>query len=231
MKTGNKKYFNFPVPILAGYLDNRVGILRNVLTYACYDYSCKQRSGTQQERMVAAYNYFNIEQGNVDFHLDLGKKLHELYRGPLPMVGIETSIFWEYYKNEKSEIDDVCLLAYLAIRSILGNKAYCKMDNKFMLSRMSGNIKSCEFSSLPDNLAKYANEYQTKKIKNLLILDWSLVHYSRHTRGFYVSFGMDLQSLIYEAEVKRLSNRIEQQKQMEKEALIAVRESLKVTTI
>ena len=84
---------------------------------------------------------------------------------------------------------------------------------------MDGKSKSCEFDNLTKEIRKYANEYQTKKIKYELRDGWKLIHYSRYTRGFYVSFKLTLQELVYEAEKRRKSFRQKKQKEVEKEAL------------
>jgi len=81
---------------------------------------------------------------------------------------------------------------------------------------------------LPSIIQKYANEYQTVKIKNEL-RSWGLVTYSRYTRGFYVSFILDLNALVIAAEGKRKSTKEKQYKQHEKEVVKAVLMSLNGT--
>jgi hypothetical protein len=111
-------------------------------------------------------------------------------------------------------------LGFLAIKSILQNKPYCKITNNFWLSRMSGFSKSVsDPSKLPKSILKYSNEYQTKKIKQELILEWYLVYFARYTRGFYVSFKLDLNQLTLEAEKRRRATQVKQLKIAQDEAL------------
>jgi len=143
------------------------------------------------------------------------------------MSGINSKIIYDYRTNFKTDFDKVCLLAFLAIKSIIANKAYCKIDNNFLWSRMDGNSKSVDVSELSEEVKVYANRYQIDKIKKELIFNWYLVYYSRHTRGFYVSFKLDLEELVFEAEKKRKAVKEKQQKQAQNEALKKALERLK----
>ncbi|EKT3967216.1 hypothetical protein NTJ12_002299, partial [Flavobacterium psychrophilum] len=139
--------------------------------------------------------------------------------------------FWKFYKNDKSEFDKICFLAFLSIKSILGTKSYCKVTNLYLWARMDGKTSTIiEVSELSNEVRKYANRYQSENIKNELILNWHLIYYSRYTRGFYISLKMSLEDLIFEAEKKRKSIKENQQKQLQNEALKKALERLKTTT-
>jgi hypothetical protein len=84
---------------------------------------------------------------------------------------------------------------------------------------MDGKKTIKEFSDLSSSIAKYNNEYQTVKIKNDLRINWGLITYSRYTKGFYISFKINLDSLVYYAENNRTSNKIKQLKASNKLAL------------
>jgi len=137
------------------------------------------------------------------------------------MVGISNKDFFGYYKKEKTEFDKVCLLGFLAIKSILGTKAYCKITNKYWLSRMDGKTHSIEETAqLSEPLREYANEYQTRKIKNKLCLDKKITQFSDHNRGFFVSISLDKDKLALEA-VKRKKDY--QEKQLKREMAEAIK--------
>jgi hypothetical protein len=78
-------------------------------------------------------------------------------------------------------------------------------------------------------IVPYTNEYQTKKIKTELQYSWGLVHYARWTHGFYVSFKLSLEELIFEAEKRRKSVKEKQRKREEKETLDRVLSTLGTT--
>ena len=113
---------------------------------------------------------------------------------------------------------------------MIGAKPYYKANNFFLWSRMDGKTNTIvEVSELSNEIKRFANEYQTKKIKTALRNNWGLVHYARHTRGFYVSFKITLKQLILEAEKRRSSTKEKQYKEQEKEILKEVLEQLKTS--
>lgn len=219
------QYFNFPIQLLEGFLIDHSKVLKDILDYSLYAHSLKLEYGNEDARMKASATFFHITLGSLRGTIQNGKLLYNSIDERSPKVGINLTIFWDYYKNEKTEFEKVCLLAFLGIKSILQKKPYCKMENKFWLARMDGKTHSCDFTGLSHFMLIYANEYQTKKIKEAL-RDWGLITYSRYTRGFYVSFSMSLQDLIYEAEKRRKSTKEKQYKAMEKEALAAALQKL-----
>lgn len=212
------EYFNFPVTLLDGFMTNSHIVLKNILYYALYQHSLKLEFGEELEMIKSSAKFYNVQLGDVDECLELGGELYDNFKDA-PRCGLNMEIFWDFYKSEKSEFEKVCLLGFLAIKSILGKKPYCKIDNKFWLSRMSGKAKSLDVSELDPNIQKYNSEYQTKKIKNELKHNWGLKTYSRYTRGFYVSFQLPLEELIYQAEKRRKSTKDKQSKLEEKAIL------------
>ena len=173
--------------------------------------------------MKASYDYYNITTNNINNSISNAKRLLKMDNRSNVMVGLNTDVFWQFYKNEKSEFDKVCLLAYLAIKSILGKKAYCKITNDFWYSRMSGHshtIDGCFDSPylLPIELRNYCNDYQARKIKFILDQEWHVVNYGKQMRGFYVSMKLNHEQLITQAELKRKSYQMKKYKAMQKEA-------------
>ena len=214
-----ERYFNFPVTLLKDFLIRSERVLIDISHYAVYSHSREFEYGTEVQKIKASSSYFNIVFSNNQQVFDNGKILFDGTRMKTPKVGINLSIFWDFNNNNKSDFEKVCLLGFLALKSILQQKAYCKITNAFWLARMDGKAKSCPFNELSEPMRKYANEYQTKKIKTELRLNWNLITYSRYTRGFYVSFKLDVDQLVYEAEKRRKSNKEKQLKALESEAL------------
>lgn len=215
----DEKYFNIPVQLMDGFLINHKMALDRILDYALYEHSLKLELGDELECFKSSARHFNISLGNPLKDYNNGHDLYHSTDKNSPKVGVNLKIFWDYYKNHKPEFDKACLLAYLALKSILQKKSYCKIDNRFLLARMDGKARSCEFTELSKEVFKYANEYQTKKIKKALGDTWGLITYSRYTRGFYVSFSMKLEDLIFEAEIRRESIKEKQRKAVLNDAL------------
>lgn len=230
------KYFNFPITLLKELFEDKDKVLNDILYVALYSHSLKMDSeelynNSELNKFKSAAKFYGVVLGGSDQDnknkLKRGKALFDSIPTASPKVGLNISIFWDYYKNDKSEFDIACLSAFLALKSVLGTKPYCKTENAFLWARMSGNSKAMkDISELSEGVKKYANEYQTVKIKNALRDGWGLVTYSRYTRGFFVSFTLDLPALIMEAETRRKSIKEKQYRQHEKEIVSQVLKQL-----
>lgn len=207
-----ERYFNVPIQLIEGFLSDHVKVLDNMLYYALFAHSLKLELGSNIEKMKASANYFRVKLSNCNRAFTEGEILYNSINRDGPKVGINVNKFWEYHKNHKTEFEKACLLAFLALKSIVQKQSYCKIDNKFLLARMDGKARSCDFNELSKEVLKYANEYQTRKIKKALSDTWGLVTYSYHTRGFYISFSMKIDDLVFEAEKRRESFREKQRK-------------------
>lgn len=205
MTKKDEKYFNFPVMLLSGFMDDSRGTLSNILDYSLFAWGIVHYEfGDLEERMKSAAKNFHVSLGNLEASFENGSNLYEDLPLSSPKVGLSISLFWDYYGNDKSDFEKACLLAFLAIKSILHKKPYCKVTNNYLLSRMDGKAKSVESTdNLHPAIRRYSNEYQLKKIKTELIQNWNLKHYSRYTRGFYVSLTMPLEELVFQVESKR----------------------------
>lgn len=225
-----EKYFNFPIQLLEGFMKNDTKtILNNISDYVIYEDSLTLFQGTNLEKMISCASKYEMTLGNNQKAFDNGKQLYNSFDINPPRAGIKLSIWWDFYNNDKTEFDKICLLCFLAIKSILGRqKSYCKTTNKYLWARMDGKVKSVnEIWELSDEIKKYANEYQTKKIKASLRNNWGLVTYSRHFRGFYASYKLTLAGLIMEAEKRRKSTIERQYKDHEKELVKKVLDELR----
>ena len=232
-----ERYFNTPIQLYKGFMIDSIDCLSKVLYYACYEYKEKNKRTFKD-----AADFYNVLIGGDNSKTNLTdaekkvKSIYESLHNNSPKVGIGLTMFWQYYKEDKTEFEKVCLLAFLALKSIIGNKSYCKVDNGFFLSRMDGKVNSVcndaftvnDFKPLSPEIKKYEkNNYQLRKIKDELVLNWGLKHYSHHTRGFYVSFKMPLDELVFEAEKRRKAVKVKQMNEEKKQAIAKARERLK----
>jgi len=171
----------------------------------------KIEKGTIKERYKETCEWLNFQEVNREDNLLLGKVLYQRYLNS-PMTGIERHVYSEFNKLEKSDFEKACFLAYLALKSIVGNKTFQKADNKLLWSRMDGKVKTIkDVSELSEKVRYFAQEYQTLKIKRELQDSWGLIYYAQQTRGFYFSLKLELKSLIREA-LKRKRKSIEKQR-------------------
>jgi hypothetical protein len=223
-----QKYFNFPVQLLEGFMVDSKKVLDNICDFAVYKNSLNYDEDSELQNIEQSLNFFHVVAPSLLEALNSGKLLHDSIPENSPYAGLSLQIFWDFYKNDKTEFDKACLLGFLGIRSILGSKGYCKVTNLYWLSRMDGKpTQVTYYLELSDAVRKYSTEYQTKKIKTALRNGWGLVTYSWYCRGFFVSFKITLKELILEVEKRRISIKEKQYKKVEKETLKEVLEQLK----
>lgn len=202
------KYFNIPVQLYSGFLLDKKTGLNNIFDYAIHAGTLDLNEGTTEQKGKSASKFLGVTSGNLKKTLANGEQLFDSIPKDSPKVGMNIAIWFDYYKNYKDEFEIVCLLAFLAIKSILKNKPHACITNAYLLARMDG--KPCsvkDYTELSPEIFKYANEYQTKKIKRALSDGWGLVTYSQYIHGFYVSFTLSLDELVLIAEKNRKKNK------------------------
>tara|TARA_R110000751_G_scaffold390_1_gene1549 strand:+ start:10404 stop:11108 length:705 start_codon:yes stop_codon:yes gene_type:complete len=222
------RYLNFPIQMLGGFLLDSKGVLDDIMDYSVYAHSVDNLEfGNEEEAFSSSAKYFGIKFGNIPESIKNGEAFYDSLGSGNPMVGIDVKMVFDYYKNHKTDFQKACLLGYLAIRSILMDKAYCKTTNDNWFSRMDGKSSKMPKEKLSPEIQKFHKEYQAKKIKTELALSWNLKTYSRHTRGFYVSFKLELEDLVFHAEKKRKSYQAKKLKNETEMARLKALERLK----
>lgn len=214
------RYLNFPIQLLQGFLKDPDKCLYNVLAYSIFNHIEKFNRHHKEKLLQDSLRYFKINIMYDEELLEDGEMIFNSIPENSPKVGLNTNIFNDYYCQDKDDFEKLCLLAFLSIKSILGRKPFVKMQNEYWFSRMDGNVKSCSKEELSDEIKEYFNDYQARKIKEELVVNWGLKTYSRYVRGFYVSFESSINQLVLNAEKKRKSYLIKKKKEEEKEAIM-----------
>lgn len=231
MKKG-ANYFNFPIELLDGIFEDKEQILTNIRCYALYAHSLKLHKKDDAEyNFLESAKLFGVSEEwsakEYEQYFNMGEALYNSIDEKVPKVGLNISIWQDYYKNSKTEFDTACLTAFLAIKSIIGEKPYCRVTDLYLWSRMNGFRNSvADESQLSPYVAKYASEYQTRKIKNTLCTGWHLLIYGYRTRGFFVSFKLTKEDLIMQVEKGKQSFKVKQYQQDVKNTRSKVLESL-----
>ena len=217
-------YFNFPIKMMNKILTDkkeRNNFLRNAVYYHLYSQFLrtideKDDDLTDLEFFKQCIDDWGWSIIGVEKVFNESEKVYTTFQDSNIFSGISKDIYRDFLNNEKSDFDWECLCAFLALKSIIGNKEYAKTDNALLYARMSGKSNKNEFLQAPDF---EFTEYKRNKIINKLQLDWGLKYYSRYTRGFYFSFKMSLEKLITIEESKRQSTRLKELKDKKKEIL------------
>lgn len=197
------KYFNFPVILIRDMVQNHKRNVRDIIDY------CLFKQGLKSRNMISVYQYYGLEWHKSQAqHFENGEVVHESIRAEVyphsyPMTGIKVTTFLEY-QQDKTEFEIITLLAFLAIKSIIGGKTYYpKLTMDYLYSRMDGQISIVPDNQLSEMIRSYKTEHYYKKIINELQESWNLKYYSYYMRGAYVSFKLDLETLITIREKKR----------------------------
>lgn len=229
----NIKHFNFPIQLLQGFMKDKIAVLEDIRDYAIYILAKSYNSSDKIESGEKALLFFGIKVSNLESSLEIGKCFDQLYPKGNPMTGITVNVWQNYYKNNKTEFENICLLGFLALKSFLiGHQQYYKAVNNYWLARMDG--KRCAVknkSELSKEIFKYSTEYQTVKIKRALVDGWGLKTYGTGVYGFWVSFTKTLNEVVLKAEMNKKANIVILQKKAVEEAKRKALESINGTSL
>lgn len=187
---------------------NKREFLTEVLYYSIFSHAetlqdKNEYDENDTQRFSVAAKYLKVTLGNIEDSYKIGKSLYYTHSDNLCLANLSKDIFWQYYNESKSDFDWRCLLAFLALKSIIGRKKYTKTNNTFLLSRMAG------FSATNADHGIKITRYQLDKIKTELQLNWHIVYHGKNTRGFFVGIDINisLEDLMLDSETKKKSNR------------------------
>ena len=208
-------YFNFPIVLLQGFMSDSRKCLYDVFSYCVFDFMQNNSEDEMKE-------FFGISKYNKDRVLQYGKQLYDSINNEA-FTGLSVSLFWKYYNNtDVTDWNRICLLAFLAIKSIVGKRPCAKVTNQNLIySRMAGFTYIQD--TLPEEILAYCTRRKFEKIKSDLKYHYNVSFYAYYTRGQYISTQLDFETLCRVAEKQRLTNRTRQQKLAEKEARERIR--------
>ncbi len=213
-------YYTFPIMLLSGKANDIRTAMSDVMYY-CGFVETKAVSGKVDKIMAHAGHKLGINWGDVNTSYNNGQKLFDSIPARSPMTSISKVTVFEYYQKHKTEFEIECFLAFAALRSIIQTKSFTKITNDYLIARMAGmnSAKDARLIETSSGLGKYLTRYHMDKLKIELQDHWGLKMYAQHTRGFYVSFKMNLGDLVFEAEKRRKTN-IHKLREKEKEQAV-----------
>ena len=213
-------FYNFPVCLLEGFMADSKKCLDNILDFATWNYTKGELSEKE------ASEYFGVKYGNFAKCVETGRRIANGLdeKHPSPWTGINRDVFWQFFGSSRSDFDKAVLLAFLAFKSILGNKPWYKITNQNQIYyRMAGKTlrpTNGKTPKLPKEIAAFCTRYKFDQIKLELKEKWGLLIYANHTRGMYISTTqkMTLEELALVAERGKLQRRKAAQRQAEQAA-------------
>lgn len=205
-------YYNFPITVVAGFMDDPHAALRRMIAWPTYEalkiYTSLDRG---EQRLIYAMDelkYIVEDETKQDWYHFCGETYRQ-YKGP--RCGVSRKMWWEavesvdYWENA----DKVLFLGSLAAKSIQGNKPYALTCNRQMCARMNG--RATTYAS-DEEMREHSNPiilaYFTRKRRQRMRRDleqqYRVATYSqRNMRGYYISTKMPLERLAAAVERKR----------------------------
>jgi hypothetical protein len=205
------KYLIFPIWLLDSCeIENFQNTVNRIFSYAVYRHSEKLTLGTLNRKIADASTYFGYKLTEHDhrtqFFVDKGEMLidaKDKTRPDLITISIPADKAVEFLTNQKTELEAASLLAYCALRSVVGKQLFAKTSKTQVLSKMAGNRTRESQKVLPEWLQKYETRYYFEKIKFELEQNWGVEFYGLFVRGFYASFLLDQKVLVKTVETHR----------------------------
>lgn len=213
-------FFNFPVSLLDELLDYPSGTFEKMLAWASYDYILRNQeinehgsdslhgeTGWKRIKPAAQALQYTHNGNMVKWYKYCGE-IHNTYKGA--RTGLSQKQYWELREGFTSMLDEdkVVLLAFLAAKSILGSKVYCKTNDLLLFARMNGldkafaNNQELKYKSHPV-IASFDTRRKKETIRRRLIDDFHINCYSNHDRGYYISSKLSLNKLAEVVEANR----------------------------
>lgn len=223
-------YYNVPCTLFQNYLKDdmrRKRVLSEVITYAVYAEYLRLHDEVSDDAARFATACRNMGSGSLNMSQTLtdGERLFKSGKGEA-FVSLDSDKYWEQVNEEKAP--DL-FLAWMALKSILGNKPFAKTNNGMWLSRMDGSSKVKKpfrkgANTYSEPVEHFNNHYQCRKLKAQLWYYYGVSFYDgQGIRGFYFSLSMKPEQL-KQAVMERVKTDV---MAMYKEAMKAAREPRK----
>lgn len=213
-------YYNFPVSLLGELLDYTSEPFQKILAWATYDYIKNHEKEGEH-----GYNTFQGEtgwksikpavealqyshKGNMVQWYKYCGEIYKNHKGA--RTGLSHSQYWELRDNFSKMFDEekVVWIAFLAAKSILGNKVHCKTNDLLLFARMNGlsgaYSSDTEVKSKSHPLiARFFTRRKRETLRRILADKFHMAIYSNHDRGYYISSKLSLNKLAVLVESNR----------------------------
>lgn len=206
-------YYNFPIRVVAGFMDDPEAALRRMIAWATYDMTKTMKHERGRDRLDLALSHLDYQVEDREAWYSECGYIYSIYKGP--RTGISRKMWWEtkevvdHWQNRDKEL----FLGFLAAKSIVGNKPYALTCNRQMCARMNGRATTYASDeemaerSHPAILAAFSTPKKWRKRREWMAQQYRIASYSRDgMRGYYISTKMPLERLAAAVERKRAKN-------------------------
>lgn len=157
------RFLNFPIVLLQGFLEDHNRCIVNIFRYSVFEmvYSDEARFESIDEFMLEFE--FPINKNLIPSIEKKGRELYDsCYWMNYPRTGIHIDTI-SRFNTERTPFDLVCLLLFLALKSIVQKKPFCNAKNPLILARMAGFPKSDAI--IPEKITYWMNcESRRRKV-------------------------------------------------------------------
>lgn len=204
-------YYNAPCALYRGFLSDKEldGCLYNILAFAVYDQSSKNGFG-KDDCGEYADNALGVKLGTPQATYNDGKRLFGKFvrdsKERQAYFSMSHDLYWYLREKETTSEERGVILAYLAIKSMIGKREYIKANMTLLCSRMDGQTRY-RGQQISSEVAMYATRYRAHKLMNALFERYGVIFYSGNAthkvRGFYCSLTLSMAELIHRVEKAR----------------------------
>lgn len=207
--------YNFPISMLHGFISNPDKVLNDILDFAVYSTNKQYHYEDADEvEAITGTRFYNLNSALRD-----GEQLaKEHSNNGYPWTGIGHNILWQFKGKDRNDFDKATLLAFLAIKSLIGEKPYYKVTNQSVIFKRMAGYKDSDKYNLPKEIKKFTTRSRFDRIKLELKENWNVVIYATHVRGMYISTTLSLEELAMQAEKNKLRTRQRAQSHAAEEA-------------
>lgn len=205
-------YYNFPITVVAGFMDDPEAALRRMIAWATYDNTRRMKHERGRDRLFYAMAEMDYEVEDKQAWYNVCGETYHLYKGP--RCGISRKMWWEVVESVDywREEEKVLFLGFLGAKSIQGNKPYALTCNRQICARMNGRATTYasdeEMREQSDPaILRYFTRKRRQRMRRELEQQYRVSTYSqKYIRGYYISTQMPLDRLAKAVERKRAKN-------------------------
>ncbi len=205
-------YYNAPCELYRHFLRSEKDfhrVLNDIADFILYD-ACKSmyKSKLDAEEIKKKVKRYGINYHNPVGSWKDGEGLYIEYvenaKNAPAYFSISRETYWHFRDVDSTEFERAMLLAYLAVKSMVGKRDMIKTNMTAICSRMDGNTKPKRAAELSEGVTKYLNRYWSNKLLSALYGKRGVTFYGGNkchkVRGFYCSTTLSMEELITKAE-------------------------------
>jgi len=219
-KKGKANLIDFPVSLLKDATNCDIHeTCYNIMCFSAYKITLHLRFNDEYGKMEYASKLFNFKYNDVEKAYDTGEKIFKKVKLFFPKITIRPDIIIDFIESDKNQFEVDCFLAYCSLKSIVQLDPFKKLTKDYLFARMMGLPKASGEWRVHETYKKYDIRYHWDKLKIELQTNsiWDIKYYSDRTHGFYISFVLEYDKLVLEAQ-KLHKRYIEKQLRQKKEA-------------